>query len=83
MAKMVLQTRQAAQAAQDVDDIPGQEPLRPVRAARRIARAVVHCATCGQEIGVGERYREDRWRQPVFGAMLTSAICADCEADGL
>ncbi len=75
--------RVAAENGQDVEEIPGQEPLRPVRAARRIARAAVRCATCGQEISAGERYREDRWRAPVFGEMLASAICADCEADGL
>jgi hypothetical protein len=66
----------------DADEIP-QEPLRPIRSARRTARAPLTCATCAQEIAPGERYREDMWRTPIFGATLTSAICADCEADGL
>jgi len=75
--------RETVTATDTEEEIPGQEPLRPVRAARRTARTLLRCATCGQEIEPGDRYREDTWRSPIFGTTLTSAICGDCEADGL
>ena len=49
----------------------------------REAVGALRCATCGVPIHAGERYREDRLREPVFGDFLTSAICLECVAEGL
>ena len=57
--------------------------LHPVQRARRLARDRLRCATCGASIERGERYRHDTWRARVFGTMLASAICAECQAIGL
>ena len=49
----------------------------------REAVGALRCATCHMPIQEGERYREDRLREPVFGDFLASAICLECVAEGL
>jgi hypothetical protein len=54
-----------------------------VASAVRVAGERVRCATCRDSIPAGARYREDSWRDPVFGRVLSSAICGACDAEGL
>lgn len=49
----------------------------------RVAAHPVACATCQEPIDTGNRYREDRLRELVFGQLLVSAICTPCIAEGL
>ena len=49
----------------------------------REAVGALRCATCHRPIQEGERYREDRLREAVFGDFLASAICLECVAEGL
>jgi hypothetical protein len=73
----------AHEPAPDDDLLAHQPPVHPLRRARRVARARLRCATCGGVIARGEPYREDVWRAPIFGVILASSICRDCQADGL
>ena len=49
----------------------------------RTASSVGRCTTCLAPIRVGDRYREDRLREPLLGRTLSSAICRECVAEGL
>jgi hypothetical protein len=63
------------------EPLPGMERVVLKNVVRALAAR--RCATCGATIGAGETYRQDTWADVIFGEVLSSAICRECQAEGL